>query len=664
MIIRWTGLALILLARTACAITAEPLSPPTRTPETLAQSLVGSGISISNVTFVGDDSAAGVFVDGTDSVGFATGIVLSSGAVAGIAAPNDADDTSTEFFRDGDPDLDSAIPGFLTFDAAVLEFDFVPAGPEVTFRYVFASEEYNEFVNSEFNDVFGFFVNGVNLARLPDATTIVSINTVNAGNPEDGSPPVNPAFFVPNDCSDGPCPVPFEADGATVVLTLKAAVNPGVTNHLKLAIADAGDLDFDSWVFIEAQSLTLTEDCHNGIDDDGDQLVDNADPDCQVCGDGDLDPGETCDDHNLIDGDGCSSTCSIEPPTTTSTSTTSSSSTETTTSSTSTSTTGPLETSTTTTVLPATSSSTSTLVTSTTVTTTTTTSTSTTTTTTSTTASSSSSTTTPTTSTTSTTAPTNHAPDCSGAKAALLSVGPPNHRMVDVPITGVVDPDHDPVSITVTGITQDEPVDGQGDGSTCPDAAGVGTDTASIRAERAGGGDGRVYHLAFRASDGRGGTCTGTVTVCVPHDAAGTCGDGAPLVDATGPANCPGVDTPTVSPLGGGAVYPVTVTVPADVQGQGNVKIKAQLFLEPPTSAATLGAAGAAAAAQTSAVAISKPLKRVVKPGARVTFNLKLSKHGRQLLEDVTPFLARANITVKRRGLEPTDFEAITAWVR
>src|SRR5258706_5537711 len=135
---RWSGLALILLARTAGAITAEPLAPPARTAETLAQSLVGTGISISNVAFVGADSAAGVFVDGADSVGFASGIVLGSGAVADIAGPNDADDTSTDFFRDGDADLDSAIGAFATHDAAVLEFDFVPVGPEVRFRYVFA----------------------------------------------------------------------------------------------------------------------------------------------------------------------------------------------------------------------------------------------------------------------------------------------------------------------------------------------------------------------------------------------------------------------------------------------------------------------------------------------------------------------------------------------
>ena len=121
---------------------------------------------------------------------------------------------------------------------------------------------------------------------------------------------------------------------------------------------------------------------------------------------------------------------------------------------------------------------------------------------------------------------------------------PPNHQFEDVSIVGVMDSDGDPVAITITGITQDEPLNGGGQGNTCPDAIGVGTATASLRAEREGGGDGRVYHISFTADDGRGGRCTTTVTVCVPHDQGQgrVCVDQGPLVDSTGPT-CVGACT-------------------------------------------------------------------------------------------------------------------------
>jgi hypothetical protein len=95
----------------------------------------------------------------------------------------------------------------------------------------------------------------------------------------------------------------------------------------------------------------------------------------------------------------------------------------------------------------------------------------------------------------------------------------------------VTDPDGDPVTIQITGITQDEPLSGN-----TPDATGLGSATAQVRAERAGGADGRVYHLTFTATDSQGASCAGTVTVCVPHDQGGgrTCGDGGALYSSTG----------------------------------------------------------------------------------------------------------------------------------
>jgi Thrombospondin type 3 repeat len=124
-------------------------------------------------------------------------------------------------------------------------------------------------------------------------------------------------------------------------------------------------------------------------------------------------------------------------------------------------------------------------------------------------------------------------PDCSGAIPSGSELFPPNHQFISINILGVTDPNGDPVTITINSIRQDEPVRGGGSGNTCPDGSGVGTSTAQVRAERAGTGNGRVYHINFRADDGRGGTCTGEVTVCVPHDRGRGCLDGGPLFDST-----------------------------------------------------------------------------------------------------------------------------------
>jgi hypothetical protein len=128
----------------------------------------------------------------------------------------------------------------------------------------------------------------------------------------------------------------------------------------------------------------------------------------------------------------------------------------------------------------------------------------------------------------------NEAPDCTAATASRAEIWPPNHRLETMTVEGVTDPDGDPVAVTVTGIFQDEPTNAAGDGNTCPDATGTGTPAASLRAERSGTGDGRVYHVRFTAADGRGGQCTGAVTVCVPHDQGpGTCVDQGPLFNST-----------------------------------------------------------------------------------------------------------------------------------
>ncbi len=226
----------------------------------LIQSLLGPGVSASNITLHGAPIAAGTFQGGLTIVGIDSGILLSSGAIASVPGPNMADDTSTINNTPGDPDLDTLTTS-PTFDACTLEFDFsCPSASQISFQYVFTSEEYNEYVNSQFNDVFGFFLNGVNIATLPGGIS-VAINNVNCGNPYNPASGGNCALYRNNRCTDlpagsFPCAGAFdtEMDGLTVVLTATGTLVPGV-NHIKLAIADAGDQILDSNVFIRGQSF-------------------------------------------------------------------------------------------------------------------------------------------------------------------------------------------------------------------------------------------------------------------------------------------------------------------------------------------------------------------------------------------------------------------------
>jgi hypothetical protein len=112
----------------------------------------------------------------------------------------------------------------------------------------------------------------------------------------------------------------------------------------------------------------------------------------------------------------------------------------------------------------------------------------------------------------------NQPPNCDHLQASENLLWPPSHKLHAINVTGVTDPDGDHITLAVTGIEQDEPVNGKGDGNTAPDGFGVGTSQASVRAERSGKGQGRLYFIHVTANDGRGGTCQGTVTVGVPHD--------------------------------------------------------------------------------------------------------------------------------------------------
>jgi hypothetical protein len=124
----------------------------------------------------------------------------------------------------------------------------------------------------------------------------------------------------------------------------------------------------------------------------------------------------------------------------------------------------------------------------------------------------------------------NEPPDCASAQVSPAVIWPPDGKLVPVSIA-VPDPDGDPVTVRVYSVTQDEPLSG-----TAPDAIGIGTPTAWVRADREGGGDGRVYRLGFEGRDEFGAFCTGALTVCVPHDRrpGAACGAGWGWYDSSG----------------------------------------------------------------------------------------------------------------------------------
>ena len=245
---------------------------PGLTASQLAQILAGPGVQISNATITGPSNYYSSFAATGTNLGLASGILLTTGNGSVAIGPNSNDDAGTIDFNPGDQDLENIV-GVSTYDAAVLEFDFIPQNDTIQFRYVFASEEYPEYVCSSFNDLFGFFISGPgitgtqNIAIIPGTTTPVAINTVNNGIPglyADPNIPCNntyPAYYVDN--TNG---TTIEYDGFTTVLTALAVITPCQTYHLKIVITDAGDPAYDSGVFLEEGSLSTTPVLYAGPD--------------------------------------------------------------------------------------------------------------------------------------------------------------------------------------------------------------------------------------------------------------------------------------------------------------------------------------------------------------------------------------------------------------
>ncbi|MGD1848879.1 MAG: choice-of-anchor L domain-containing protein [Salibacteraceae bacterium] len=238
---------------------------------------LGTGVTVSNITYYGDTNyiQLGYFNGQNSTIGLDSGIVMTSGHIDAIVPGGTGNGAITNVpgvypngQGGGDADLltvAQSVPvqlglGFnvsATEDASILEFDFEPSADTVEFRYVFATDEFPTFVNTQFNDVFGFFLSGPgitgpfsspagfpngskNIALVPGTTLPITVSTVHPG--------LNSQYFAPQDTS-------ISFGGGTIVLTAKHEVTPCQTYHIKLAISDAVDKALNSGVFLEAKSF-------------------------------------------------------------------------------------------------------------------------------------------------------------------------------------------------------------------------------------------------------------------------------------------------------------------------------------------------------------------------------------------------------------------------
>ncbi len=222
----------------------------------------GNCFNVSNVTYAGQADQIGTFSNGSTNIGFSNGVILATGQATLASGPNDQDNASAGYgIGTQDADLSNLTPGSI-FDLANIEFDFTPTVGSVTFDFAFASEEYCEYVNTSFNDVFGFFISGPGISGTQNLAVVgsgspVSINTINHQQ--------NSSLYVNNTPASGTlCGQPpatgvavneLQYDGFTKQLSAVVNVVPCQTYHIKLKIADVGDGIFDSAVFLRANSF-------------------------------------------------------------------------------------------------------------------------------------------------------------------------------------------------------------------------------------------------------------------------------------------------------------------------------------------------------------------------------------------------------------------------
>ncbi|SFN86420.1 gliding motility-associated C-terminal domain-containing protein [Bizionia echini] len=241
------------------------------TPQELIEDVLIDSDCISNVVvtnavsgnFNGGDLSYGYFENNNSSFPFQSGIVMSTGRLENTEGPNTSlsDDDASNWI--GDADLEFVLNESNTLNATILEFDFEAIADQISFRYIFASEEYQE-ANANtcrYSDLFGFLIRPenesqyTNIAVVPNTQTPIKVTTVHSGIPGSCNP-INEQYFGGWNGSGAP----INFNGQTAVLTAVANVIPNTTYHVKLVIADEQNFRYDSAVYLEAGSFQLSSD--------------------------------------------------------------------------------------------------------------------------------------------------------------------------------------------------------------------------------------------------------------------------------------------------------------------------------------------------------------------------------------------------------------------
>ncbi|MCZ8217480.1 MAG: choice-of-anchor L domain-containing protein, partial [Cyclobacteriaceae bacterium] len=223
--------------------------------------------NVSNITFstgtnFGSTNGIGYFNKDESEFPFDDGIILTTGSVLNAPGPNDSTLSDGTFDWPGDADLEAILP-MASLNATKLEFDFTPLADQISFQFLFASEEYGTY-QCFFSDAFAFILTDLtsgtstNLAVLPDSSPVSVINIRDQiHNP--GCSSVNPDLFAAfyGDTGLNPLGAPINYNGHTVPLTANSIVIPGNPYHIKLVIADRQDNAFDSAVFLKGDSFNI-----------------------------------------------------------------------------------------------------------------------------------------------------------------------------------------------------------------------------------------------------------------------------------------------------------------------------------------------------------------------------------------------------------------------
>lgn len=232
--------------------------------------------TVNGDTFSPGAQSYGFFNSNSSSFPFTNGIVLSTARANRSPGPNDNLISEGSTSWSGDADLEQALGISNTVNATILEFDFTPLTNQISFDYIFASEEYHGTAPCRYSDGFAFLLKPIgastsytNLAVIPNTTSPVLVTSVH--------PLINGGCAAQNENYFGGyngMSAPINFNGQTTILTAKSAVIPLVKYHIKLVIADHENIQYDSAIFLGGGSFKV------GADLGPDKLIALGNPIC------------------------------------------------------------------------------------------------------------------------------------------------------------------------------------------------------------------------------------------------------------------------------------------------------------------------------------------------------------------------------------------------